>query len=100
MITREGNPKLVTFSHVMNPSGSEDHYRKDEIYSGAEQWNIKNNRFSCSFQLGDRMFIVGGEGSYGYDSYELIMAPPQWIGKAGLQIYVFSISIHLLTQDY
>jgi hypothetical protein len=65
----------------MKPGGSEDHFGHDKIYSGATEWNIKSNRYSCSFQLGDRMFIVGGQGSYGYDSYELIFAPPQWIAK-------------------
>ena len=70
----------------MNPAGSEDHFGHDKIYSGAGDWNIKSNRFSCSFQLGDRMFIVGGEGStYGYDSYELLFAPPQWIAKVGFK---------------
>jgi len=65
----------------MNPPGSEDHFGHEKIYSGANDWNKKSNRFSCSFQLGDKMFIVGGEGSYGYDSYQLQFAPPQWIAK-------------------
>ena len=86
LLTREGDPETLIFSHVMNPAGSEDHFGHDKIYSGAANWNIKSNRFSCSFQLGDRMFIVGGEGStYGYDSYELQFAPPQWIAKVGSQ---------------
>ena len=70
----------------MKPGGSEDHFGHDKIYSGDTEWNIKSNRYSCSFQLGDRMFIVGGQGSYGYDSYELIFAPPQWIAKVGSEI--------------
>ena len=70
----------------MNPPGSEDHFGHDKIYSGAGDWNIKMSQMSCSFQLGDRMFIVGGSGStYGYDNYELLFAPPQWIGKVGSQ---------------
>ena len=70
----------------MNPAGSEDHFGHDKIYSGAGDWNIKMSQMSCSFQLGDRMFIVGGSGStYGYDNYELLFAPPQWIGKVGSQ---------------
>ena len=84
LLTRESDPETVIFSHVMNPPGSEDHFGHDKIYSGAGDWNIKSNRFSCSYQLGDRMFIVGGEGStYGYDSYELLFGPPQWIAKVG-----------------
>lgn len=77
------DPETLIYSHVMNPPGSEDHFGHDKIFSGADGWNIKSPRFSCSFQLGDRMFIVGGEGSYGYDSYELLFAPPQWIAKVG-----------------
>jgi len=74
---------LYFFSHVMNPAGSEDHFGHDKIYSGAEDWNLKNNRFSCSFQLGDRMFIVGGNEftDQGYDNFELLFGPPQWIAK-------------------
>ena len=70
----------------MNPAESQDHFGHDEIYSGNDGWNVKSNRFSCSFQLGDRMFIVGGEGSYGYDSYELVYGPPQWTAKVGSEI--------------
>ena len=79
----------------MNPATSEDHFGHDEIYSGTDGWNIKSNRFSCSFQLGDRMFIVGGEGSYGYDSYELVYAPPQWTAKLWVRK-----SASLIDQDF
>ena len=88
MITREGDPELVTFSHVISPSGSEDHFRHDKITSGADDWNSKpyNNPHSCSLQLGDRMFIIGGEYANSSDNQELVFAPPQWIAKVRYQI--------------
>merc|ERR1719312_872386 len=83
LLTREGDPETVIFSHVMNPAGSEDHFGHDKIYSGAGDWNVKMSQMSCSFQLCDRMFIVGGSGStdQGYDNFELLFGPPQWIAK-------------------
>ena len=89
LITRESDPETLIYTHVMNPAESQDHFGHDEIYSGNGGWNVKSNRFSCSFQLGDRMFIVGGEGSYGYDSYELVYGPPQWTAKVGSEISFF-----------
>lgn len=84
----------------MNPAGSEDHFGHDKIYSGAEDWNLKNNRFSCSFQLGDRMFIVGGNGytDQGYDNFELLFGPPQWIAKVGSQCELHISSFFLLDE--